>query len=224
MAQKLLILFEDADLLVVNKPPGLITSSTPREKRPTLLKLVQQYLRDTSPRSRIGLIHRLDRDAQGLIVFSKNARAFASLKRQLFHRTIERVYLAVVEGVPRPARGRIESRLLELPDGRVVRTTHRARGEVAVSEFETLQTNGNRSLLQVKLHTGRKHQIRSQLAEMKHPVVNDAIYHPNPGKGILMLCAVRLSFAHPRTGKPVKFEINPPTDMTRLFRGDNPAR
>src|SRR5205807_8770535 len=94
------IVHEDADLLVVNKPAGLLTSTVPREPRPTLIAKVREYVAATSPNARVGLIHRLDRDASGLLVFSKNEEAYEFLKRQFFNHSVDRIYAAVVEGVP----------------------------------------------------------------------------------------------------------------------------
>ena len=113
------IVHEDADVLVVDKPAGMLTSTVPRERRPTLLAAVRAYVLAREPRARVGLIHRLDRDASGLLVFSKNDAAYQSLKSQFFHHTVERVYLAVTEGVPNPREGRIASRLEERADGTV---------------------------------------------------------------------------------------------------------
>jgi 23S rRNA-/tRNA-specific pseudouridylate synthase len=132
------IFYEDDDLLVVLKPAGLLTSTNERETRPTLAAGITNYLANTSPDSRIGIIHRLDKDASGLLVFTKNPKAYHHLKRQLFARTVDRVYTAVIEGVPTPKDGRIENRLVELPTGKVIRTDDRSEGEMAVTEYQML--------------------------------------------------------------------------------------
>src|SRR5262245_66217776 len=103
------IIHEDVDILVVAKPAGLLTSTVPRERRPTLLKMVREYAAQHDPRARVGLIHRLDRDASGLLVFSKNHDAYESLKRQFFRHTVDRIYLAVVRGRLNPPAGKIRS-------------------------------------------------------------------------------------------------------------------
>ena len=213
------IVYEDADLLVVNKPAGLLTSTNEREKRPTLLAMVRDHVARERGKFRVGLIHRLDRDASGLLVFSKNHKTYASLKEQLFHRTMKRVYLAVVPGAMNPKNGRIESRLIELPDGRVVSTKRHGAGERAITDYHTIAAKDDRSLLQISLLTGRKHQIRSQLAERKHPIVGDKMYGPEPNNRAspLMLCAVELSFTHPQTDELVNFKIRPPSAFVRLF-------
>ena len=215
------IVHEDADLLVVDKPPGLLTSTVPREKRPTLLALVREYVAaSTPPRARserVGLIHRLDRDASGLLVFSKTHDAYVSLKRQFFEHNVERAYTAVVEGVPTPRGGRVESRLVERADGTVYSARRPGEGERAVTEYEVVEERRGRSLVRVKLHTGRKHQIRVHLSQRGAPIVGDTMYGradpvparrpPKPaGAERLMLAATRLSLTHPRSGRRMTFE------------------
>lgn len=212
--RKLPIIYEDENLLLVNKPAGLLTSTNERERRPTLLAMVREHVANQKGRYRVGLIHRLDRDASGLLVFSKNKRAYESLKTQLFHRTMKRVYLAVVHGIPDPPAHRIESRLLELPDGRVVSTRRHAAGERAITDYETIAQKSDRAILRVTLLTGRKHQIRAHMSEAGHPIIGDRMYG-SESKSPLQLCAVELGFSDPVTGKPREFRINPP----RYFKG-----
>ncbi|MGE5609536.1 MAG: pseudouridine synthase, partial [Bacillota bacterium] len=111
------LVHEDEDILVIYKPAGLLTSTVPREPRQTAIGIIRRYLAAKEPRATVGVIHRLDRDAAGLLVFSKNNAAYESLKKQFFEHSVERVYTAVVHGVPNPPAGRIESDLFELADG-----------------------------------------------------------------------------------------------------------
>ena len=202
------IVFEDDDVLIVDKPPGLLTSTGPREKRQTALALVRRYVAATSPRSRIGLIHRLDRDASGLLVFSKSGAAYASLKTQFFKHTVDRVYRAIVHGTPTPPSGMIDSRLVERADGSVHSTDRHAAGQRAVTRYQTLESAKGRSLLLVRLETGRKHQIRAHLSERGVPIVGDRMYGRDDGASRLMLCAVELAFDHPRTGRRMTFTLD----------------
>lgn len=218
------IVFEDADVLVVDKPSGLLTSTVPREPRPTLIALVRAYAAERDRRARVGLIHRLDRHASGLLVFSKSDDAFRSLKDQLFRREVERVYRAVVRGDPQPPAGRIESKLVERTDGSVHSTKQWDKGEVAVTDYEVIAREGPLATLKVTLHTGRKHQIRVHLRERGWPVVGDRVYGTEEDKlePRLMLAAVRLAFDHPRTGERVTFEI--PLSREFPMRDVTPAR
>jgi 23S rRNA pseudouridine1911/1915/1917 synthase len=204
------LVHEDEDVLVIDKPPGLLTSTGPRERRPTALAIVRRYIAATSPRARVGLIHRLDRDAGGLLVFSKSDLAYQSLKTQFFKHTVERMYEAVVVGSPRPKKGRIESRLFERADGSVHSTKQPGRGERAATEYEVIDEADGRATLRVTLQTGRKHQIRVHLSERGWPIVGDSVYgSPDPADptgGGLKLRAVRLAFDHPRSGKRVTFQ------------------
>lgn len=207
------IVHEDADVLVVDKPAGLLTSTVPGERRPTLLAAVRAYVLAREPRARVGLIHRLDRDAAGLLVFSKTDVAYRSLKTQLFHHTVERVYLALTQGVPNPRTGRIESRLLERADGTVYSTRAHAKGERAVTHYEVVEAGGGRALVRVRIETGRKHQIRVHLTQRGTPIVGDRMYGAQD-EGRLMLTAIKLGFSHPRTSEDVSFELDNPKGFT----------
>jgi 23S rRNA pseudouridine1911/1915/1917 synthase len=212
------IVFEDADVLIVHKPPGLLTSTGPREKRKTLLAMVEEYVGSRESRARVGLIHRLDRDASGLLVFSKHHEAYRSLKDQFFNHSVDRVYTALVHGKPNPEKGRIETRLIERADGTVYSNRKPAGGEHAVSEYETLKSKNRMSLVKVRLETGRKHQIRVHLSEQGVPIVGDRMYGTKqPGRtNQLMLIATELAFDHPRTGERVKFRIPIPRRMRAM--------
>ncbi len=211
------IIFEDADILVIHKPAGLLTSTTPNERRPTALAIVQAYVADREPRSRVGLIHRLDAPASGLLVFSKNPTSYESLKRQLFKHEIRRTYATVVNGVPNPRSGVIESQLTEFPDGHVESSGAGRRGARAVTRYDVIRDNRLFSLLRVNLETGRKHQIRVHLKERGWPILGDEQYGGDMSKGDqLLLCAIELEFIHPRTGNRAAFEIAIPPIMTNL--------
>lgn len=212
------IVFEDRDLLVVNKPPGLITSSTPKEKRATLLAQVRDYVAERHKRARVGLIHRLDKDASGLLVFSLNNESYESLKQQFFVHSVKRVYAAVVAGEFSPASRRIESYLAEHIDGTVHSTRLHHKGEHAITHVQAIRVEPHCSLLRVTLETGRKHQIRAHLAEAKHPIVGDVLYDGLPAKR-LMLCAIELSLDHPRTRAPMHFQVKIPPELTGYVTG-----
>lgn len=211
---RLRIVYEDSDLTVVDKPAGLLTSTVARERRPTLLAAVRAHVAKSDARARIGLIHRLDRDASGLLIFSKNDQAYRSLKSQFFHHSVTREYAAVVHGTPAPLKGRIENRLAERADGVVHTTTRLNHGQIAITDYESLKTAERMSLVRVTLHTGRKHQIRVHLAGRGNPIVGDRVYGP-PGQKArrLMLAATRLVIQHPRTGKSIEFSLQYPGEF-----------
>ncbi|HYE21178.1 MAG TPA: RluA family pseudouridine synthase [Tepidisphaeraceae bacterium] len=224
------IVHEDDDVIVILKPPGLLTSTNARERRATVASKLEEYFASTAPRARVGVIHRLDRDASGLLVFSKNNSAYHNLKTQFFHHTVERVYTAVLGGVVQPAEGRIESLLMEREDGRVMETDEPSDGQEAVTTYRTLATArpdlglaaGRKTvtLVRVTLETGRKHQIRAHFAAKGCPVLGDPVYGPFPEPGMrLMLAATELAFDHPRTKERKSFRIKPPKEINALFPG-----
>ena len=205
------LVFEDEQLLVIDKPTGLLTSTVPNERRPTAWALVRGYIGEMEGAGRVGLIHRLDRDASGLLVFSKTDLAYRALKQQFFEHAVERIYTAITHGVPTPAAGRIESRLVELPDGTVRSSRRSGAGELAITEYTTIARNGGLAVLRVRLHTGRKHQIRVHLSERGVPIVGDRVYGKPDGAPRLMLCATTLGFVHPETGRAMRFELPIPS-------------
>jgi 23S rRNA pseudouridine1911/1915/1917 synthase len=212
------IIHEDEDVLVVIKPPGLLTSTTVRERRETAIGLVRFYLADREPRARPGIVHRLDKDAAGLLVFSKSNAAHQSLKKQFFAHTVLREYLAVVHGQVSPAKGRIESNLVELKDGSVRDTHNPGAGQKAVTEYEVVKQGLKMAVVRVRLETGRKHQIRAHFAQKKNPVVGDSVYEGKQPPGTtLLLAAVKLGFDHPGSGERVMFEIPPPVEIERAM-------
>jgi len=238
------ILHEDDDLIVVEKPAGLLTASpTPVHDR-TLLDILKDHVRSsrTPPRRtgrgprpagpRLGVIHRLDRDASGLLVFSKSDRAYESLKEQFRSKRVHRLYLALTEGHvgPRDATGTVQSFLKELPGGKVVSIpTDEYRGagrgdadaaKLAVTHYRVLgagSLGGNPyTLLQVRLETGRKNQIRVHLADRGHPIAGDRRYgaRTDPGRR-LCLHAAELGFTHPATGQSLRFSSPAPENFYR---------
>jgi 23S rRNA pseudouridine1911/1915/1917 synthase len=203
------IVHEDDDLLVLNKPPGFLTSSGPRDKRPTMINILREFYAHLPVP--VGLIHRLDRDAAGLIVFSKNAKAFRILKHQFFDRSAGRVYHARVEAKVKGQAGEIIARLHELPDGRVVVVTNPRTGEDARTRWQVLQRDGDTTLMRIELDTGRKHQIRVHLAHKGWPIVGDVLYNPKARPDqLLHLLASQLTVVHPRTNDPVTWALDLP--------------
>ncbi len=217
--------YADADVLVVIKPAGLLTSTHADERRPTLLAGVNRVLGRHNQKIKTHLVHRLDRDASGLLVLARGVRALADLKRQFRTHSVIREYELVVHGKPAALAGRLEHRLLETESGMMrvcpgnPKVQNAAAGKPAILDYQLIQTNEVFSLIRCRLHTGRKHQIRVQFAAIGHPVVGDVFYGKpaarRGGEGRLCLHAVHVQFTHPRTGKMLDFQASVPESISR---------
>ena len=203
------LVHEDDAILVVVKPAGLLTIATDRERERTAYRLLRDYLAAKSERPFI--VHRLDRETSGLLVFAKSEAVKRALQAQFEARSVERVYRALVDGQPPRENGTLESRLAE---DRMLRVRSAARGRLAITHYRVLaRRRDGRSVLELRLGTGRRHQIRVQLAESGWPIVGDVTHGgPRSGAGRLCLHATRLGFDHPATGTRVVFESAPPSD------------
>ena len=211
------IVHEDEDILVLDKPAGLLTSTVPREPRPTLWAMARDFVQAGDRRSRVGLIHRLDRDASGVLVFSKNEAAYDALKSQFFHHTVVRQYAAIVHGIPDPPKGKIETRLIERTDGTVHSTRQSGKGQIAITHYEMVRSAvagaSVRTLLKVTLETGRKHQIRVHLSQRGWPIVGDKVYGRPDSGARLMLAATLLELEHPRNRRRMTFSAAMPAEF-----------
>lgn len=208
------VVFEDADLLVIDKPHGFITSSGPNDRRATIFNVLVEHYAKIDDRIQVGLIHRLDKDASGLLVFSKSPGAFESLKAQFADKSARRTYHAIVAGSPEPKDDTIRNLLVEFADGTVHETKNTQHGEEAITHYRTLEKRGKHTLLEVRLETGRKHQIRVHLANLATPIAGDPLYHPHANQAPrLMLVAVELQLEHPRTGERMTWHIDPPANF-----------
>ncbi len=205
------ILFEDNHLLVVNKPAGLATMGLP-EGEDTLLTVAKEYVKrryDKPGNVYLGVVSRLDVPVSGVIVFARTSKAAARLNDQFRDHTVEKIYLAIVEGTISPKEGRLVNHLCEDERHRKMWVTARpnAESKEARLRYKCLKCVGNRSLLEITLETGRKHQIRLQLSHKGHPILGDRKYGSQTAfpSGIA-LHAKRLVIAHPVTKEPLTFE------------------
>lgn len=216
------LVFEDDDIIVVDKAAGVLTVPTPRRERFTLVDELSRYL-SRGPRitRRAFVVHRLDRDTSGVLLFARNGDMRDRLKDLFASHDLTRIYSAVIHGALRPASGTFRSYLLEDPASLRVRSiANKAQGREAITHYRTIASNGRFTLLDVTLETGRRHQIRVHFAEAGHPVMGDAIYGPwmdNP-LGRLGLHARHLSFVHPRSGERVSFDVPPPPEFAQVVR------
>ncbi|MCL6450581.1 MAG: RluA family pseudouridine synthase [Acetobacteraceae bacterium] len=217
------VVYEDADLLVVNKPRGLVVHPAAGHARGTLVNALLARCPDLAGVGgvlRPGIVHRLDRDTTGLMVVAKNQAAMDGLARQIKARQVRRTYLALVWGCPEPPSGRVEAPIARNPRDRK-RMAVVAGGRPAATEYEVVERLGPCSLLRLRPETGRTHQLRVHLAHIGHPVVGDPVYGPRRaprlGLGGQALHAAVLGFSHPRTGEAVEFDCPLPEDMARAL-------
>ncbi|MCB1234097.1 MAG: RluA family pseudouridine synthase [Verrucomicrobiae bacterium] len=212
------ILHEDRDIIVVNKAAGVLTVGTGRDRGRTAHAALGDYARKGNPKSpaRVFVVHRLDRDTSGVLVFAKSEKAKVTLQENW--RDADKIYLAIVEGHPEPAEDTISSHLAENAARRVYSTDRPEEGKLSHTRYRVLKTVGERALLEITLLTGRKNQIRVHLADRGWPIVGDAKY----GKKIrdnkrLALHSHRLAFAHPWSGERLVFEAEPPASFHRMM-------
>jgi 23S rRNA pseudouridine1911/1915/1917 synthase len=220
LPEGLAILHEDNDVIVVLKAHGLLTVATERERDTTAQAYLNVYLGQKKGEERIQVVHRLDRETSGVLIFAKNAYAREQLKEQFAAHTVDRVYIAIVEGQMDPEAGTFSSYLRERRDLKMESVAEHPDAKFAVTHYRTIETNGRYSMLEVTLETGRKNQIRTHLAEARHPVIGDRMYgsEVNP-IGRLALHAKLLGFDHPVTRQHMVFTAPVPKAFRGVFKG-----
>lgn len=213
------ILFEDEHLLVINKPAGLLSVATDREKARTAYRMVTDYVKSRRIDDRIFVLHRLDRDTSGVLMFARDAQTKELFQSRWNEIVTRRGYRALVEGVPSPACGSIRSHLVETSTHLVFSGAPGPGAKEAVTNYQVLRSGGGYSLLDLSIDTGRKNQIRVHMKELGCPVAGDRQYgaRTNP-IGRLCLHAGELSFLHPETGKLITFTAPTPRDFSRVFK------
>jgi 23S rRNA pseudouridine1911/1915/1917 synthase len=209
----LAVIYEDADILVVDKPPGVAAHPAPGWTGPTVLQgllAAGHTLATSGAAERQGIVHRLDANTSGLMVLAKSEPAYSALKRAFAGREVDKRYHALLQGHPDPLRGTVDAPIGRHPsgDGRFAVV---AGGRHSVTHYDTLEAFRAASLAEVILETGRTHQIRVHMAAIRHPCVGDRLYGADPvlaarlGLDRQWLHAVRLGFAHPADGRPMEF-------------------
>ena len=233
------ILYEDSDLLVLDKPPGLVVHPAPGNLDGTLVNALLAHCGDDLPgiggERRPGIVHRLDKDTSGVMVVAKTEQALATLSAAFAARDLDRAYLALAWGVPSPASGSVEGAIGRDPRDRKRMAIVARGGKPALTHYCTLtQRDLAVALLECRLATGRTHQIRVHLSSRGNPIIGDPVYLRRipatarllpdvPRRALLdfprqALHAARLGFAHPRTGAPLSFQTPPPPDMQALLQ------
>ena len=212
----LILVYEDRDLMIVDKPPGLLTIGTLKEKTKTVHFILSEYLSQGRGKGKIFVVHRLDRETSGLLVFAKSEKIKYSLQENWDK--VKKKYLAIIAGKIEPKNGVFESLLAENDAHVVYATGDPLTGKPAKTEYRVLKESKSHSLLEINLHTGRKHQIRVHLADAGFPVIGDQKYGiKDKNQKRLALHAYSLEFDHPFSGKSVKINSEIPGIFQRMF-------
>lgn len=213
------IVYEDDDVIVVEKRNGLLSVATDKHIMRTAYSILSEYVKDSDARNKIFVVHRLDRETSGLMVFAKNEAAKLKMQRNWDETVVERKYYAVVEGIVEQERGRISTYLTESRAMKVY-VTAREEGKIAHTDFRVLKRSlrSNVTLLELQLATGRKNQIRTHMEYIGHPIIGDKKYGAHRGLiGRVALHAGVLNFIHPVTGKRHDFSTPIPRKFLELF-------
>ena len=223
------IVYEDDVLIVVNKPSGMVVHPSKGHYSGTLVNALLYHSNSLSDSTseeiyRPGLVHRIDKDTSGLLVIAKNNDVHQKLAQQIAENKMNREYIAIVDGHFAHETGVIDAPLTRHQTNRLKRVVEKG-GKHAVTHFEVLDSFADYSLVSCRLETGRTHQIRAHMEFIKHPIVNDPLYHPKGKKATEFgqyLHARTLSFTHPISGEALNFQVDPPKefeDFIRLNKG-----
>ena len=217
------VLFEDDDLIIINKPTDLTVHPGAGQREHTLVNALLSHCTNLSgigAKERPGIVHRLDKETSGCLVVAKNDIAHRELSKQFAARTVEKIYLALVAGKLRKPTGVIEENIGRHPVQRKRMSVSSKRGRAAKTEYRVIRSSDQASLVECRLHSGRTHQIRVHLHHLGHPVLGDKIYAPRFAKNFhrQMLHAWKLGFRHPCTGEWRSFEASLPADFNEAIR------
>lgn len=215
--RRMKIVYEDDDIIVVNKGYGLLSMGNDKVKDGTAYSILREYVKWVDPRSKIFIVHRLDRDTSGLMMFAKTMQAKETMQHNWNNLVLERKYVCVVEGYVEKEEGEIRSYLAENSQFEVYSTDDPKKGQLAVTRYKVLRRGKGKTLLEVSLDTGRKNQIRVHCKDMGHPIVGDRKYGAQSSP-IHRLClhAQTLRFAHPETRKDMNFQTPVPSSFEGL--------
>jgi 23S rRNA pseudouridine1911/1915/1917 synthase len=214
------IIYEDDDIIIINKQSGIVVHPSYGHQCGTLLNALMAH---SKGKYNLYLVHRLDKDTSGVIIFAKNEKSKISISKQLQKRAVKKIYLAAVKGIIVENKGRIEAPLGRSPQNRKIMSVNPLAKKMAISEFNVFARRDGYTLVEVRIITGRTHQIRSHMKYINHPVVGDQQYGGSEvsidGKKYnrQMLHAYHVTFTHPRTSKIVEFKAELPNDMKEIF-------
>jgi len=211
------VLFEDNHIIVVNKPSGLLTIATPKEKEKTLYHIVRDYVIQKDKNKKIFIVHRLDKDTSGIVIFAKDEKTKNKLQENWNDYVKLREYIGIVYGNINKKEGQIIQKLKETKTN-LVYVSHDNEGKEAITNYKVLKENDNYSMLQIEIETGRKNQIRVAFASINHPIVGDKKYGDKKDKNLrLYLHANRLKIFYPELKKDILFETATPTEFKKIM-------
>ena len=214
---RLKLVYEDDDIIVIDKGYGILSMGTDKVKEGTAYSILREYLKRKDPRNKLFIVHRLDRDTSGLMMFAKNPHAKETMQHNWNNMVLERRYVAVVEGALDPKEGEIRSYLAENSKHEVYSTNNPEEGQLAVTYYKTLRTKAPYSLVELSLATGRKNQIRVHMKDSGHPIAGDKRYGAKTSPAHrLCLHAQTLRFVHPITRRDMNFTSTLPTAFGKL--------
>jgi 23S rRNA pseudouridine1911/1915/1917 synthase len=218
LSRNLRIVYQDDDIFVVDKFAGLLSISTGAEKEATAYSILSNFVKIQHGLNKIFIVHRLDRDTSGLMMFARSEKIQEILQTNWKENILERTYLAVVEGKVEEQEGTIRSYIYESKALVMHSTKNPEKGDLAITHFKTIKSKEEYSLLEISLETGRKNQIRLHMQEIGHSVVGDKKYGATGNPiGRMGLHASVLAFVHPITNKPMRFESPIPSKFRRLI-------
>ena len=212
--EKLEIIYEDKDIIIVNKKSGLLTISTDKVKDNTLYHKVSDYLKKQNKNNKVFIVHRLDKDTQGLVIFAKSEKVKRILQDNWAN--VKRDYLAIVYGHLDKKKDTLVSHLKETKTHLVYESKV---GDLAITNYEVIKENKLYSLLKINIETGKKNQIRVQLKGLNHPIVGDKVYSDIKNKNVKELClqAYALEFKHPISKELIKVSLDYPASFQKLI-------
>lgn len=215
---KLDIIYEDEDIIAVNKPSGILTISTDKEKKMTIYHLVMNYVKKKNKNNKIFIVHRLDKDTSGVLLFAKNIKTKNLFQNKWNNIVIKRKYYAIVEGKMYKKSGTIKSYLKEYKNFIVYSSNDKINGKIAITEYKVIKENARYSLLDINIKTGRKNQIRVHLSDIGKPIIGDKKYGSNVNPiNRLGLHAYELVLIDPRSGKALSFKTDIPIKMNKIM-------
>ncbi len=217
--QGIRVIYEDNELIVVEKPSGMLSVASEKDDQNTVFRHVNQYVKRGDVRQRIYVVHRLDQDTSGVIIFTKSQKLKELFQAEWNQLVTERIYYGIAEGIPKQRKGLMDHFLFE-DKQKMVHISHSgAKGKKAITSYEVEQIGEGCSLVRFSLQTGRKNQIRVQMQEMGHPIVGDRKYgSTHDPLRRLALHAYRLTLLHPQDGRTLSFETRIPTEFIQLLR------